>query len=129
MMMNEFDDERTMEEEEALDQEDEAEELDALTKEQDIPLEELLKLYGYNQSKEEEKEDADHEVEEETTEERKDDKEEPQLEDEGVSNQAKADISENSENESINKGEKRGSMSPPPAKKSKSELARFYESA
>ena len=96
-----------------------------MTKEQDIPLEELLKLYGYNQSKEEEKEDADDEVEEETTEETKDDKEEPQLEDEGVSNQAKADISENSENESINKGEKRGSMSPPPAKKSKSELARY----
>ena len=30
-----------------------------MTKEQDIPLEELLKLYGYDQSKEEEKEDAD----------------------------------------------------------------------
>ena len=48
MMINDFDDERTMEEEEALgSQEDEAEELDDLTKEQDMPLEELLKLYNY----------------------------------------------------------------------------------
>ena len=46
--MNDFDDERTMEEEEALEsQEDEAKELDALQDEQDMPLEELMKLYGY----------------------------------------------------------------------------------
>ena len=49
MIMNEFDDERTIEEEEAMGQEDEQEELNALEKEQDIPLEELLKLYGYRQ--------------------------------------------------------------------------------
>ena len=48
MMMNDFDDERTMEEEEALEsQEDEANELSALEQEQDMPLEELLKLYNY----------------------------------------------------------------------------------
>ena len=47
MMMNDFDDERTMEEEEALEsQEDEANELSALEQEQDMPLEELLKLYN-----------------------------------------------------------------------------------
>ena len=48
MMMNDFDDERTLEEEEALEsQEDEANELSALEQEQDMPLEELLKLYNY----------------------------------------------------------------------------------
>lgn len=47
MIMNDFDDERTMEEEEALEAEDEADELSALEQEQDMPLEELLKLYNY----------------------------------------------------------------------------------
>ena len=46
--MNEFDDERTIDEEETMTQEDEAEELNALKDEQDIPIEELLKMYGYN---------------------------------------------------------------------------------
>ena len=48
MIMNEFDDERTIDEEETMTQEDEAEELNALKDEQDIPIEELLKMYGYN---------------------------------------------------------------------------------
>ena len=48
MMMNEFDDERTIEEEEELGQEDEQEEISALEKEQDMPIEELMRLYGYN---------------------------------------------------------------------------------
>merc|ERR1719167_2170516 len=48
MIMNEFDDEGTIDEEETMTQEDEAEELNALKDEQDIPIEELLKMYGYN---------------------------------------------------------------------------------
>ena len=45
MMMNDFDDEQTMEEEEANeDQEDEQDELAALEQEQDMPIEELLKI-------------------------------------------------------------------------------------
>merc|ERR1719264_1375844 len=48
MIMNEFDDERTIDEEETMTQEDEAEELNALKDEQDMPIEELLKMYGYN---------------------------------------------------------------------------------
>ena len=45
--MNDFDDEQTMEEEEALEsQEDNDDEINALNQEQDMPLEELLKLYG-----------------------------------------------------------------------------------
>ncbi|XP_040582732.1 mesoderm induction early response protein 1 [Lepeophtheirus salmonis] len=50
MMVNDFDDERTLEEEEALEtrEEDEAEELNALNQEQDIPIEDLLKMYGYD---------------------------------------------------------------------------------
>ena len=47
MIMNDFDDEATMEEEEALEsQEDNDEEINALNQEQDMPLEELLKMYG-----------------------------------------------------------------------------------
>merc|ERR1712142_384044 len=71
MIMNEFDDERTIEEEEALGQEDEDEEILALEKEQDMTIEELLKLYGYNNSQKdtpdklaqepEKKEDSDQE--------------------------------------------------------------------
>ena len=46
--MNDFDDEQTMEEEEALEsQEDNDDEISALNEEQDMPLEELLKLYNY----------------------------------------------------------------------------------
>lgn len=129
MMMNEFDDERTMEEEEALDQEDEAEELNALTQEQDMPLEELLKMYGYNQAadkdadtkEEPEEEEIDEELSEEKLAEDDDEIIEPTL------NQSQVD--ETSENLEI-KEEEGGSMSPPPAKKlKKSELARFYEAA
>merc|ERR1712001_242379 len=48
MIMNDFDDEQTMEEEEALEsQEDNDDEINALNEEQDMPLEELLKLYNY----------------------------------------------------------------------------------
>ena len=48
MIMNDFDDEQTMEEEEALEsQEDNDDEISALNEEQDMPLEELLKLYNY----------------------------------------------------------------------------------
>lgn len=129
MMMNEFDDERTMEEEEALDQEDEAEELNALTQEQDMPLEELMKLYGYNQPNKEaetKEEDEEEEVDEELAEEKlaEDDDE---IKEEPILNQSQVD--EMSETLEI-KEEEGGSMSPPPAKKSKkSELARFYEAA
>jgi hypothetical protein len=115
MIMNEFDDERTIEEEEAMGQEDEQEELNALEKEQDIPLEELLKLYGYSQpqngSTSQEKKPSAPEPEEEDEEE-----EENSLDE-------KEDQSE-SETDCPAKGEKRGATSPPPAKKSKSELAK-----
>merc|ERR1711881_361009 len=47
MIMNDFDDEQTMEEEEASsDQDNEEDELAALEQEQDMPIEELLKMYG-----------------------------------------------------------------------------------
>jgi hypothetical protein len=118
MIMNEFDDERTIEEEEAMGQEDEQEELNALEKEQDIPLEELLKLYGYSQpqngstTRAPEKKPSVPEPEEDEEEE----EEENSLDE-------KDDQSE-SETDCPAKGEKRGSTSPPPAKKSKSELAK-----
>lgn len=49
MMVNDFDDERTLEEEEALaarEAEDPAAELSTLQKESDMPIEELLALYN-----------------------------------------------------------------------------------
>ena len=56
--MNEFDDERTIDEEETMTQEDEAEELNALKDEQDMPIEELLKMYGYNKDAAKDPEEA-----------------------------------------------------------------------
>jgi len=131
MLMNEFDDEQTIEEEEALGQEDD-DELSALQSEQDMPIEELLKLYGYNnaangpdkggpeqseqeESKEEEETEDVEEVEELTKEIAQ---AVPEVEDE----EAESEPSNN-----VQKGEKRSSSSPPPAKKARSELAKFYE--
>jgi hypothetical protein len=112
MIMNEFDDERTIEEEEAMGQEDEQEELNALEKEQDIPLEELLKLYGYSQPRNGNPTGLDKE--------KKLAAQEP--DDEENSLDEKEDQSESEPD--CPKGEKRGSASPPPPKKSKSELAK-----
>ncbi|XP_047507493.1 mesoderm induction early response protein 1-like [Pieris napi] len=53
MMVNDFDDERTLDEEEALaagEHQDPKAELNNLQKEGDMPLEELLALYGYNRN-------------------------------------------------------------------------------
>ena len=129
MIMNEFDDERTIEEEEVLGQEDEGnrlklseikliikfldEEILALEKEQDMPIEELLKLYGYNNSQ---KDAVEKPAEEPEKKEESDQEEivEPDVEVEPPP-EIIADAS---------KGEKRGSSSPPPSKKARSELAK-----
>ncbi|GBP41409.1 Mesoderm induction early response protein 1 [Eumeta japonica] len=53
MMVNDFDDERTLDEEEALaagEQQDPKAELNSLQREGDMPLDELLALYGYDRS-------------------------------------------------------------------------------
>ncbi|CAG4949327.1 unnamed protein product [Colias eurytheme] len=53
MMVNDFDDERTLDEEEALaagEHQDPKAELNSLQREGDMPLEELLALYGYNKN-------------------------------------------------------------------------------
>jgi len=115
MIMNEFDDERTIEEEEALGQEDEDEEILALEREQDMPIEELLKLYGCNNSQ---KEAVEKPVEEPEKKEESDQEEivEPDVE-----------VEPPQEIVDASKGEKRGSASPPPSKKARSELAKFYE--
>jgi len=116
MIMNEFDDERTIEEEEALCQEDEAEELNALQNEQDIPIEELLKLYGYNNSQKDAPEKVNQEVEEKADSDQEE-VTEPDAEVEAVQEQEVE----------APKGEKRSSSTPPPSKKARSELAKFYE--
>ncbi|RWS24548.1 mesoderm induction early response protein 1-like protein [Leptotrombidium deliense] len=58
MLINDFDDEHTLDEEEALDDSGNADEIDDLNKEGEMPLEELLALYGYNQSNRPEKGDV-----------------------------------------------------------------------
>merc|ERR1719264_1679447 len=111
MIMNEFDDERTIDEEETMTQEDEAEELNALKDEQDMPIEELLKMYGYN--KDAAKDPAEAGPSEA-----------------GAAEEAEVDAEDDEEEEGeelVTQGEKRGPGSPPPAKKSRSELAKFYE--
>ncbi|KAI1280544.1 Mesoderm induction early response protein 1 [Halotydeus destructor] len=47
MLVNDFDDEHTLDEEEAIDEVDNEEEIDDLQKEGEMPIEELMKLYGY----------------------------------------------------------------------------------
>lgn len=139
MLMNEFDDEQTIDEEEALGQDDD-DELSALQSEQDMPIEELLKLYGYNNSanggggaasqepessqpeenKTEEESEVVEEVEEEPTKEVA--QAVPEVEDDDEEAESEPDAASN-----VQKGEKRSSSSPPPAKKARSELAKFYE--
>ena len=139
MMMNDFDDEQTMEEEEALDQENEEDELAALEQEGDMPIEELLKMYGAGRSspsgeQEESKEKSEDVLEHNAKEVTKD-----QIKDESNSNVEKMDMASesNMNDEAIidkddpsGSSKRRGSDSPqPPSKKSRSELARFYEAA
>ncbi|XP_030756171.1 mesoderm induction early response protein 1 isoform X2 [Sitophilus oryzae] len=69
MLVNDFDDERTLEEEEALaagESSDPSAELSSLQKEGNMPLEELLALYGYSNAKEKES-SSESELEEEET--------------------------------------------------------------
>lgn len=127
MIMNEFDDEGTIDEEETMTQEDEAEELNALKDEQDIPIEELLKMYGYNK-------DASKEATIASTEDiiaidgAKTDSEPEEIS--TVTEKVDSEVVEGRCVESsIMQGEKRGAGSPPPAKKPRSELAKFYEAA
>jgi len=124
MLMNEFDDEQTIEEEEALAEDDE-DELNALQNEQDMPIEELLKMYGYNNppatTEPEPKETKEIEEDIEKTDEDPEEKGEPTKEPSPVEEEVQEEPS------SASKGEKRGSSSPPPAKKARSELAKFYE--
>jgi len=135
MLMNEFDDEATIDEEEAMGQDDE-DELSALQSEQDMPIEELLKMYGYNNSQQQESKEETKEEEE--IEEVVDDKEESapvvqlteneESKGEPTKEESPEVVPEEDEAEDkIQRGEKRGSSTPPPAKKARSELAKFYE--
>ena len=142
MMMNDFDDEQTMEEEEANDdQENEEDELAALEQEGDMPIEELLKMYGAGPSTSGDQEESKEKPEDvlEHNEEEEEEVVKDQIKDESNSNVEKMDMtSESNMNEEaiIDKDDpsgsskRRGSDSPqPPSKKSRSELARFYEAA
>ena len=128
MLMNEFDDEATIDEEEALGQDDE-DELSALQSEQDMPIEELLKMYGYNNSQTQSKEENPKEEAASKAEPEKESEENKHGEDEskGEPTKESEESVPDAEVEDEPRGEKRRSSSPPPSKKARSELAKFYE--
>ena len=110
-----------------------ADELSALQSEQDMPIEELLKMYGYgnpppdSDTKEEEEEEAEKEPEviesnKEETEPEQEAKGEPTKETSPSSPEA---VNDSEPSISVTKGEKRSSSTPPPAKKARSELAKY----
>ena len=109
-------------------------ELDALQSEQDMPIEELLKLYGYNNAANgAASQESESSQQEETKTEEESGKVE-EVEDEPTKEVAQAvpEVEDDEEAESepdtvsnVQKGEKRSSSSPPPAKKARSELARY----
>lgn len=114
-----------------------ADELSALQDEQDMPIEELLKMYGgagYTQPQEDnakekeleagvEAESEKEELVEETSKVVTDDVE--TLEKGEPTKEASSSVTEAEEEpEVFSKGEKRSSSTPPPAKKSRSELAK-----
>ncbi len=144
MMMNDFDDEQTMEEEEANeDQENEEDELAALEQEQDMPIEELLKMYGaVPATQDSAKSEPETKDDTEPSPSDGDQSAEPlasvsksAVNDRSLSATTAPSASEQSAESEENGSEamsskRRGSDSPtPPIKKSKSELARFYEAA
>merc|ERR550532_1328694 len=118
-------------------QEDEAEELNALKDEQDMPIEELLKMYGYNKdaAKDAAKDPAEAGPSEAgAAEEAEVDAEDDEEEEEDGDDEEKAEVEKVADEEKeekgeelVTQGEKRGPGSPPPAKKSRSELAKFYD--
>ena len=95
-----------------------AEELNALQNEQDIPIEELLKLYGYNNSQKDAVEKPIQEEVENKTDSDPEEVVEPDVEVEAP--QAQEELVEDAQ-----KGEKRSSSTPPPSKKARSELAKY----
>ena len=112
-------------------------ELDALQSEQDMPIEELLKLYGYNNAANgAASQESESSQQEETKTEEESGKVE-EVEDEPTKEVAQAvpEVEDDEEVESepdtvsnVQKGEKRSSSSPPPAKKARSELAKYDDS-
>uniref|UniRef100_A0A669BAQ5 Mesoderm induction early response protein 1 n=1 Tax=Oreochromis niloticus TaxID=8128 RepID=A0A669BAQ5_ORENI len=79
MLVHDFDDERTLEEEEMLEASDEtnANEIEDLTREGEMPIDELLSLYGYGGGRS--PADEDEEEEEEPEEEEDDEEEDEEL--------------------------------------------------
>ena len=105
-----------------------ADELNALQNEQDMPIEELLKMYGYNNSQPQAKDEEEDTEEQEEVTESKDAEESDKMEKgEPTKDILKTNTDEGQEQEEspiVHKGEKRSSSPPPPAKKARSELAK-----
>ncbi|XP_078120628.1 mesoderm induction early response protein 1b isoform X2 [Sander vitreus] len=83
MLVHDFDDERTLEEEEILEASDEtnANEIEDLAREGEMPIHELLSLYGYGGGSPADEDEEEEEEEEEEPEEEEDDEEEEEEED------------------------------------------------
>ncbi|XP_075877028.1 mesoderm induction early response protein 1b isoform X2 [Nelusetta ayraudi] len=83
MLVHDFDDERTLEEEEMLEAADEANanEIEDLAREGEMPIQELLNLYGYGGGSPPDEEEEEEDEEEEEPEEEEDDDEDDEDED------------------------------------------------
>ena len=107
-----------------------ADELNALQNEQDMPIEELLKMYGYNNSQPQAKDEEEDTEEQEEVTESKDAEESDKVEKgeptKDIVQENRTDEDQEQEDSAIvHKGEKRSSSTPPPAKKARSELAKY----
>ena len=132
MMMNDFDDERTMEEEEALNDEQDEDEVSALEQEGDMPLEELLKLYNYGGAGPPGATSAGNDVPSNaataaaapTDDKKNEEVKKPAEKKEEEKKEVEKRTRESDEDDSEKKKDEE-----PPNKKNRSELARFYEAA
>uniref|UniRef100_A0A3Q0SXG2 Mesoderm induction early response protein 1 n=1 Tax=Amphilophus citrinellus TaxID=61819 RepID=A0A3Q0SXG2_AMPCI len=108
MLVHDFDDERTLEEEEMLEAADEtnANEIENLTREGEMPIDELLSLYGYGGGRSPADED---EEEEEEPEEEEDDEEEDEDLDNDESSRSTGELKRN-ENSSGQAGETQATL-------------------
>ncbi|XP_006786945.1 mesoderm induction early response protein 1b isoform X1 [Neolamprologus brichardi] len=107
MLVHDFDDERTLEEEEMLEASDEtnANEIEDLTREGEMPIDELLSLYGYGGGRSPADED---EEEEEEPEEEEDDEEEDEELDNDESSRSTGELKRNESEDVKNSLEQAG---------------------
>ncbi|XP_076828455.1 mesoderm induction early response protein 1b isoform X2 [Brachyhypopomus gauderio] len=93
MLVHDFDDERTLEEEELLEEENNfSNEIEDLNREGEMPIQELLSLYGYGAGESPEEEEEDEEEEDEEDAEEEDDEDEGEELDNDESSQSTGEL-------------------------------------